>query len=95
MIWTRALELQQKLGHKTMIRHSQETAKFGSKHTVYPSLYQKNKENKIANKRGRPKKTVYTPRVVEVEKENKILSFIKTLVGTKKRKTFWDWLTSK
>ena len=78
-----------------MIRHSQETAKSGLKHTVYPSLYQKNKENKMANKRGRPKKTVYTPRVVEVEKENKILSFIKTLIGTKKRKTFWDWLTSK
>ena len=27
-------------------------------------------------KRGRPKKTVYTPRVVEVQKDNKILSFI-------------------
>tara|TARA_R100000808_G_C2033803_1_gene76462 strand:- start:297 stop:446 length:150 start_codon:yes stop_codon:yes gene_type:complete len=49
----------------------------------------------MANKRGRPKKTVYTPRVVEDKKDNKILSFIKTLVGTKKRKTFWDWLTSK
>ena len=49
----------------------------------------------MANKRGRPKKTVYTPRVVEDKKDNKILSFIKTLVRTKKRKTFWDWLTSK
>ena len=47
----------------------------------------------MANKRGRPKKTVYTPRVVGGE--NKILSFIKKLIGTKKRKTFWDWLTSK
>jgi hypothetical protein len=47
----------------------------------------------MANKRGRPKKTVYTPRVVG--EENKILSFIKKLIGTKKRKTFWDWLTSK
>ena len=47
----------------------------------------------MANKRGRPKKTVYTPRVVEGE--NKILSFIKKLIGAKKRKTFWDWLTSK
>jgi hypothetical protein len=95
VIWTRALELQQKLGHKTMIHHLQETAKSGSKHIASQSLYQKNKENKMANKRGRPKKTVLTPRVVEVEKDNKILSFIKTLIGTKKRKTFWDWLTSK
>ena len=47
----------------------------------------------MANKRGRPKKTVYTPRVVG--DENKILSIIKKLIGTKKRKTFWDWLTSK
>tara|TARA_R100000329_G_scaffold137503_1_gene118627 strand:- start:1306 stop:1587 length:282 start_codon:yes stop_codon:yes gene_type:complete len=93
VIWTRVLELQQKLGHKTMIHHSQETAKFGSKHIASQSLYQKNKESKMANKRGRPKKTVYTPRVVE--DENKILSFIKKLIGTKKRKTFWDWLTGK
>ena len=49
----------------------------------------------MANKRGRQKKTVYIPRVVEDKKDNKILSFIKKLIGTKKRKTFWDWLTSK
>jgi|TARA_R100001129_G_scaffold10420_1_gene6963 hypothetical protein len=93
VIWTRVLELQQKLGHKTSIPHWQGTAEFGSKHIASQSLSQKNKESKMANKRGRPKKTVYTPRVVEGE--NKILSFIKKLIGTKKRKTFWDWLTSK
>jgi hypothetical protein len=89
----RVLELQQKLGHKTSIPHWQGTAEFGSKHIASQSLSQKNKESKMANKRGRPKKTVYTPRVVG--EENKILSFIKKLIGTKKRKTFWDWLTSK
>ena len=46
-------------------------------------------------KRGRPKKTVteYTAKVVK--EENKILSLIKKLTGNAKRKTFWDWLTSK
>ena len=38
-------------------------------------------------KRGRPKKVV--------KEENSILKLIKKLIGTAKRKTFWDWLTSK
>jgi hypothetical protein len=44
------------------------------------------KEKKMA-KRGRPKKVV--------KKENSILRLIKKLIGTAKRKTFWDWLTGK
>ncbi len=38
-------------------------------------------------KRGRPKKVI--------EEKNNILDLIKKLIGTAKRKTFWDWLTSK
>mgnify|MGYP003155315255 FL=1 len=38
-------------------------------------------------KRGRPKKVV--------KEENSILRLIKKLIGTDKRKTFWDWLTGK
>ena len=38
-------------------------------------------------KRGRPKKVV--------KEENSILRLIKKLIGTTKRKTFWDWLTGK
>ena len=38
-------------------------------------------------KRGRPKKVV--------EEKNSILSLIRKLIGTAKRKTFWDWLTGK
>ena len=38
-------------------------------------------------KRGRPKKVV--------EEKNSILNLIKKLIGTAKRKTFWDWLTGK
>ena len=44
------------------------------------------KEKKMA-KRGRPKKVV--------KEENSILKLIKKLIGTAKRKTFWDWLTGK
>jgi hypothetical protein len=35
----RALELQQKLGHKTSIPHSQETAGYGSRLIVFLNLF--------------------------------------------------------
>ena len=38
-------------------------------------------------RRGRPKKVV--------EEKNSILSLIRKLIGTAKRKTLWDWLTGK
>ena len=65
---------------------SQGTAKFGLKLIAFLNQFQKKKENKMT-KRGRPKKVV--------EKKNSILSLIKKLIGTAKRKTFWDWLTGK
>ena len=65
---------------------SQGTAKFGLKLIAFLNQFQKKKENKMT-KRGRPKKVV--------EKKNSILSLIKKLIGTAKRKTFWDWLTCK
>ena len=65
---------------------SQGIAKFGLKLIAFLNQFQKKKENKMT-KRGRPKKVV--------EKKNSILSLIKKLIGTAKRKTFWDWLTSK
>tara|TARA_R110002012_G_scaffold290376_1_gene483992 strand:- start:429 stop:557 length:129 start_codon:yes stop_codon:yes gene_type:complete len=40
-------------------------------------------------KKGRPKKEVIK------EKNNSIMGIIKKLIGTKERKSFWDWLTSK
>jgi|TARA_R100001443_G_scaffold86294_1_gene92958 hypothetical protein len=46
------------------------------------------KEKKMA-KRGRPRK-----KLVE-DKNNSIMNLIKKLIGTAKRKTFWDWLTGK
>ena len=33
--------------------------------------------------------------VKKVATENKIMVLIRNLIGTKKRQTFWDWLTSK
>ena len=33
--------------------------------------------------------------VKKVAAENKIMVLIRNLIGTKKRQTFWDWLTSK
>ena len=39
MIWMRVLELQQKLGHKTSIPHSQETAGYGSRLIAYLNLF--------------------------------------------------------
>ena len=85
MIWIRALELQQRLERKTGINPWLAT-KYGSRLIAFPKLLTQKKENKMA-KRGRPKKVV--------EEKNSILSLIKKLIGTAKRKTFWDWLTSK
>ena len=59
------------------------------------TVYLKKKDNedpkylkgKKMAKRGRPKKVV--------KEENSILKLIKKLIGTAKRKTFWDWLTGK
>jgi len=85
MIWIRALELQQRLERKTGINPWLAT-KYGSRLIAFPKLLTQKKENKMA-KRGRPKKVV--------EEKNNILSLIKKLIGTAKRKTFWDWLTSK
>lgn len=85
MIWIRALELQQRLERKTGINPWLAT-KYGSRLIAFPKLLTQKKENKMA-KRGRPKKVV--------EEKNNILDLIKKLIGTAKRKTFWDWLTSK
>ena len=86
MIWIRALELHKKLGRKTMILPSQGIAKFGLRLIAFLNRFRKKKEIKMA-KRGRPKKVV--------EEKNSILSLIRKLIGTAKRKTFWDWLTGK
>tara|TARA_Y100000401_G_scaffold37252_1_gene27879 strand:+ start:1932 stop:2189 length:258 start_codon:yes stop_codon:yes gene_type:complete len=85
MIWIRALELQQRLERKTGINPWLAT-KYGSRLIAFPKLLTQKKENKMA-KRGRPKKVI--------EEKNNILDLIKKLIGTAKRKTFWDWLTSK
>ena len=69
-----------------MILPSQGTAKFGLKLIAFLNQSRKKKEIKMA-KRGRPKKVV--------EEKNSILSLIRKLIGTAKRKTFWDWLTEK
>ena len=37
-------------------------------------------------KKGRPAKKAI---------ENRLMKLIQKLIGTKERKTFWDWLTSK
>ena len=86
MIWIRALELHKKLEPKTMTLPSQGIAKFGLKLIAFLNQSRKKKEIKMA-KRGRPKKVV--------EEKNSILSLIRKLIGTAKRKTFWDWLTGK
>tara|TARA_Y100000592_G_scaffold32220_1_gene51235 strand:- start:1706 stop:1915 length:210 start_codon:yes stop_codon:yes gene_type:complete len=65
---------------------SQGIARFGLRLIASLNRFQKKKEIKMA-KRGRPKKVV--------EEKNSILSLIKKLIGTAKRKTFWDWLTGK
>jgi hypothetical protein len=39
VIWMRALELQQKLGHKTSMSHLQETAGYGSKLIAFLNLF--------------------------------------------------------
>lgn len=86
MIWIRALELHKKLEPKTMTLPSQGTAKFGLKLIAF--LNQSRKRRRLRwLKRGRPKKVV--------EEKNSILSLIRKLIGTAKRKTFWDWLTGK
>ena len=85
MIWIRALELQQRLERKTGINPWLAT-KYGSRLIAFPKLLTQKKENKMA-KIGRPKKVI--------EEKNNILDLIKKLIGTAKRKTFWDWLTSK
>jgi hypothetical protein len=80
LILIRASNLQRKFVHKTRTSKLR-FPKFMSQLTVYLK-----KEKKMA-KRGRPKKVV--------KEENSILRLIKKLIGTAKRKTFWDWLTGK
>jgi hypothetical protein len=79
-ILTHVSPLQRKFEHKTRTNKLR-FPEFMSQLTVYLK-----KEKKMA-KRGRPKKVV--------KKENSILRLIKKLIGTAKRKTFWDWLTGK
>ena len=80
LILIRASNLQRKFEHKTRTNKLR-FPRFMSLLTA--SL---KKEKKMA-KRGRPKKVV--------KEENSILRLVKKLIGTAKRKTFWDWLTGK
>ena len=43
-------------------------------------------------KKRRPAKKA---EIKESATENRIMVLIRNLIGTKKRQTFWDWLTSK
>ena len=85
MIWIRALELQQRLERKTGINPWLAT-KYGSRLIAFPKLLTQKKESKVA-KKSKPK--------VIADEKNSILDLIQKLIGTRKKKTFWDWLTSK
>tara|TARA_R100001082_G_C4274248_1_gene121102 strand:- start:86 stop:343 length:258 start_codon:yes stop_codon:yes gene_type:complete len=85
MIWIRALELQQRLERKTGINPWLAT-RYGSRLIAFPKLLTQKKENKVA-KKSKPK--------VIADEKNSILDLIQKLIGTRKKKTFWDWLTSK
>tara|TARA_R100001082_G_scaffold47545_1_gene25403 strand:+ start:296 stop:421 length:126 start_codon:yes stop_codon:yes gene_type:complete len=41
----------------------------------------------MTNKKSKPK--------VIAKEKNSILDLVQKLIGTRKKKTFWDWLTSK